>query len=126
MSPNQHAYRKHHNTTTAMLQMVDNWIQGIECGQMAGVCMVDLSSAFDIVDHDLLLQKMALYGCSPSVIGWFSSYLRLRRQAVGINEILSKLVNVHCGVPQGSILGPLSYISFINELPSKYSQVRYD
>ena len=55
LSPNQHAYRRNHNTTTAMLQMVDNWVQGIECGQMAGVCMVDLSSAFDIVDYDLLL-----------------------------------------------------------------------
>ena len=58
LSLNQHAYRANHNTTTAMLQMIDNWVQGLDQGQMVGVCMVDLSSAFDIVDHDIFKQKL--------------------------------------------------------------------
>ena len=62
LHPNHHAFRQNHNTTTAMIQMYDSWLQAIESGQIAGVCMLDMSAAFDLVNHDLLLQKLQLYG----------------------------------------------------------------
>ena len=60
--PNHHAYRANHNTTTALLQMYDMWLDNLEKKDMAGVCFLDMSAAFDIVDHPLLLKKLELYG----------------------------------------------------------------
>ena len=68
--------------------------------------------------HSILLEKMSIYGCSEEVVSWFSSYLRGRRQGVLINATMSKLLQVDVGVPQGSILGPLLYTIYTNELPS--------
>ena len=59
LSPNHHAYRTGHSTATAVIQMVDTWTQAIDSGQLSGVCMINLSAAFDMVQHDLLLGKMA-------------------------------------------------------------------
>ena len=117
LHPNHHAFRGQHNTTTALIQMYDGWLQAVESGQLAGVCMLDMSAAFDVVDHDLLLQKLSLYGCEESILDWTKSYLQGRSQCVVINGTLSKLLPVNTGVPQGSILGPLLYTIFTNELP---------
>ena len=115
--PNHHAYRVNHNTTTALIQMYDVWLESLEAGELAGVCFLDMSAAFDIVDHTLLLEKLQLYGFDKSMISWTTSYLTGRTQAVCIDGCLSKLMPVQHGVPQGSILGPLLYTLFTNELP---------
>ena len=73
--------------------------------------------SLDIVDHPLLLEKLKLYGFSETALPWFNSYLSGRSQAVYIESFLSKTLPVPTGVPQGSILGPLFYIIFTNELP---------
>ena len=117
LHPNHHAYRAQHNTTTALIQMYDGWLQAVESGQLAGVCMLDMSAAFDVLDHELLLQKLSLYGFDESILGWTESYLHGRSQCVVINGSLSKMLPVSTGVPQGSILGPLLYTIFTNELP---------
>ena len=117
LHPNHHAFRQNHNTTTAMIQMYDSWLQAIESGQIAGVCMLDMSAAFDLVNHDLLLQKLQLYGFDVKMLDWIRSYLTGRSQCVVINGTLSKKLPVSTGVPQGSILGPLLYTIFTNELP---------
>ena len=117
LHPNHHAFRTQHNTTTALIQMYDGWLQAVESGQLAGVCMLDMSAAFDVVDHDLLLQKLSIYGFEESLLAWTRSYLHGRSQCVVINGCLSKLLPVSTGVPQGSILGPLLYTIFTNELP---------
>ena len=62
LHPSHHAYRSGHNTTTALIQMYDTWGNAFEDGELSGVCLLDMSAAFDIVDHDLLLKKMKLYG----------------------------------------------------------------
>ena len=115
--PSHHAYRPGHNTTTALLQMCDSWIEALESGQMAGVCLLDMSAAFDTVDFDLLLKKLTIYGFREDVISWFRSYLEDRKQCVSINGALSKFFRVNSGVPRGSILGPLLYTLYTNELP---------
>ena len=117
LHPNHHAYRAQHNTTTALIQMYDGWLQAVEDGKMAGVCLLDMSAAFDVVDHGLLLKKLELYGYDEDSLGWVSSYLNGRSQCVMIEGCLSKLLPVNVGVPQGSILGPLLYTLFTNELP---------
>ena len=76
-----------------------------------------MSAAFDIVDHTLLLQKLELYGFDHNMLGWTRSYLAGRSQAVCINGCLSKLMSDEHGVPQVSILDPLLYTFFTNELP---------
>jgi hypothetical protein len=76
--PNHHAYRANHNTETALLQMYDVWLDSLEKGEMAGVCFLDMSAAFDIVDHSLLLSKLELYGFDSGMLAWVSSYLSNR------------------------------------------------
>ena len=117
LHPNHHAYRAHHNTTTALIQMYDGWLEAAEAGTLAGVCLLDMSAAFDVVDHDLLLKKLELYGFQDDLLSWTRSYLSDRSQCVSIEGSLSRLLAVQAGVPQGSILGPLFYTLFTNELP---------
>ena len=97
--------------------MYDVWLDSLEKGEMAGVCFLDMSAAFDIVDHSLLLKKLSMYGFESDMVDWISSYLSDRVQCVSIDGCVSKLQHVQHGVPQGSILGPLLYILFTNELP---------
>ena len=75
LNPSHHAYRKNHSTATAMIELLDSWVQGVDSHQMVGVCFLDMSAAFDCVDHGILLQKLSLYGCSETINKWFSSYL---------------------------------------------------
>ena len=105
LHPNHHGFRSHHSTTTGLIQMYDSWVEAVERKEFTGVCFLDLSAAFDIVDHPLLLQKLGLYGFTDSSIHWVNSYLSGRSQTVYIDGTQSKILPVPTGVPQGSILG---------------------
>ena len=117
LNPNHHGCRQGHNTATALLQMYDQWLEEVDSDLMVGVMLVDLSAAFDMVDHSILLQKLELYGMDYQSISWMNSYLNRRSQVVMVDGCLSQSLSITCGVPQGNILGPLLYIIFTNEIP---------
>ena len=89
----------------------------IDKGNMVGTLFLDLSKAFDFVNHNLLLRKLAVYHFSQHSIDLFKSYLRNRKQLVQIDNIRSSFEVIKTGVPQGSQLGPLMFLLFINDLP---------
>ena len=114
---NHHGFRAHHNTTTALLQMYDTWVEAMDRGEASGVVLLDMSAAFDMVDHNLLIEKLLLYGFDNASAAWIKSYLSDRKQTVCIDGTCSPLLSLEYGVPQGSIIGPLLYIIFTSDLP---------
>ena len=107
MHANHHGFRANHSTTTAMLQLYDSWVEAANNGELAGVLLIDQSAAFDCVDHGILLEKLKLYGWSANALAWSENYLANRKQSCSVESFLSESLPVVCGVPQGSILGPL-------------------
>ena len=116
LSESQFGFREGHSTYMALLVLLENIVNTLVKGHSAVGLFLDLKKAFDTADHDLLLQKMNLYGIRGNVLNWFSSYLRNRKQTVIYNNHESDYKEIKCGVPQGSILGQLLFLIYINDL----------
>jgi len=116
--PNHHGFRPGHSTVTALAQLQNIWIEAAEKRKLTAALLLDLSAAFDVLDHGILLEKLELYGLSGSSITWFKSYLEDRYQHVMVESSLSNPLSVGSqGVPEGSLFCQLCFLLFYNDFP---------
>ena len=115
MDPFQSAYRPNHNTETALVRVCNDILRAIDQRKITILVLLDLSAAFDTMDHQILLDRLHIrFGVCGVALDWFKCYLTRRRQFVSVNGSDPKLLK--CGAPQGSVLGPLLFLAYVSPL----------
>ena len=124
----QYGFRQLHSTELASLELVDRLTQNLDAGKVSISVFLDLSKAFDTLNHEILLTKLSHYGVRGTANNWFHSYLSNRQQFVHYENTQSIMMPISTGVPQGSILGPLLFLIYMNDIheaSAKFHSVLY-
>ena len=119
----QFGFRKHFSTSHAIISLVEKIRAVLTSGKFMISVFLDLKKAFDTVNHEILIKKLFAYGVRGNILNWFRSYLDHRKQFVFLNNNKSQTKVITCGVPQGSVLGPLLFIMHINDLNNVSNEI---
>jgi len=127
LNPHQSAYCKHHSTVTALRYIHRHLINAIGSQKISCLCLLDLSAAFDTIDHNILTTRLSSwFGIHGSVLSWFKSYLSSHSFCVKCDDNLSSFHTSSCGVPQGSVLVPLLFVMYTTPLSTLISSLSLD
>ena len=114
----QSAFRENHSTETALIKLTDELLFNMDNDKLTGMISIDFKKAFDLISHEILLQKLQMYGLSDSAVKWFHSYLSDRQQCMKVNGCTSSLLPINQDIPQGTIVGSMLFCYLHNDAPT--------